>query len=329
MVSPVKETVLNFGPRSCLVGVLCQPAGTRTADVVVVLLNSGIVHRVGPARLYVRLARRLAEHGYPVLRMDLPGLGDSEPLRGARSPGDQNVLGVSAAMDRLEALGVAKRFVLLGLCAGATTSFQLACVEERVAGVVLIDPPTLYPTWKHGLRRALSQISRPVVWGRLVSGRYGVTRKLWRRLRKPAGSTPTATGNVTPPHMQRQAVRGALALLAQRRVRLLLAITGAQREVYSYEDQFVDAFPGIGLERIVHTLMFPSADHTFTRESERARLERGLLDWLDAGAFPPLRSDETEAYRHRDVVLSAEAGANLTALVVSGLLCLLNTVQHV
>ena len=45
----------------------------------VVLLNAGIIHRIGPNRLYVQLARRLASRGHAVLRFDLAGIGDSEP----------------------------------------------------------------------------------------------------------------------------------------------------------------------------------------------------------------------------------------------------------
>ena len=40
-------------------------------------MNAGSIHRVGPNRSFVRMARRFADLGYPVLRMDLSGIGDS------------------------------------------------------------------------------------------------------------------------------------------------------------------------------------------------------------------------------------------------------------
>src|SRR4030042_6277377 len=42
------------------------------------LLNPGIKYRVAPNRLNVKLARRLCQNGYYVLRFDPCGVGDSE-----------------------------------------------------------------------------------------------------------------------------------------------------------------------------------------------------------------------------------------------------------
>ena len=42
------------------------------------LLNPGIKYRVAPNRLNVKLARKLCQNGYYVLRFDPSGIGDSE-----------------------------------------------------------------------------------------------------------------------------------------------------------------------------------------------------------------------------------------------------------
>src|SRR5208337_1020254 len=62
-----------------LVGIVTQPVDYEPEDrPVFVILNTGIIHRVGHHRMYVSLARALARLGYQVLRFDLSGIGDSE-----------------------------------------------------------------------------------------------------------------------------------------------------------------------------------------------------------------------------------------------------------
>jgi hypothetical protein len=70
-----EEAVLIGGS---LVGILSRPpAGVDPAMPGVLLLNAGRIHRVGPNRLYVAIARRLAAMGFAVCRFDLSGIGDS------------------------------------------------------------------------------------------------------------------------------------------------------------------------------------------------------------------------------------------------------------
>ena len=48
-----------------------------------VILSSGILHRPGASRLYVQIARALAEDGFTSLRFDFSGIGDSAVRRDA------------------------------------------------------------------------------------------------------------------------------------------------------------------------------------------------------------------------------------------------------
>ena len=58
----MKEHSLAFGPNSGLIGTICLPDSPQKCGVGVVLFNSGVVHRIGPHRFNVRLARKLAAH---------------------------------------------------------------------------------------------------------------------------------------------------------------------------------------------------------------------------------------------------------------------------
>ncbi len=72
----MRERAVVFGDPPDLVGVLTEPDGV-CRDRGVIILNAGIIHRVGPNRLHVRMARALASLGFPVLRFDFSGQGDS------------------------------------------------------------------------------------------------------------------------------------------------------------------------------------------------------------------------------------------------------------
>ena len=84
----MSERVVTFGGQGELVGVLSQPDVVRPSAPWVLLWNTGLHPRVGPCRLNVQLARRLAALGIPSLRFDLSGLGDSAArAANAREPG--------------------------------------------------------------------------------------------------------------------------------------------------------------------------------------------------------------------------------------------------
>ncbi len=71
-MAAVREQALLLGAWRSLVGVLSTTAsGLEATDrPAVVILNSGIIHRVGANRMHVLLARTLAEKWHTVLRFD-------------------------------------------------------------------------------------------------------------------------------------------------------------------------------------------------------------------------------------------------------------------
>src|SRR5690606_3214765 len=118
------ERAIALGVEANLIGILSEPEGalpasaspTRTPRPVVIFLNAGVLHRVGPHRLHVNLARRLAARGLSSLRLDLSGIGDSRSVPGSLAFRDSAVADARAAMDQLGAELGAQRFILFGLC---------------------------------------------------------------------------------------------------------------------------------------------------------------------------------------------------------------------
>lgn len=276
------ERPMLFGDANALVGVLSEPASGVRADLpLVIMLNAGLIHRVGPNRLHVRLARRLTEAGVAVFRLDLSGRGDSEARRDNVSFVEAGALEVRAAMDHLQQLYRVRRFVLLGICSGADTSGQVACVDSRVAGVVVIEGAA-YPTPKSIRRYYMRRFLRMETWVNTIRG----TNAIGQWLRRASGTrrvTSHAPGVLLaihpPPAAARQGVAAALQMLADRGVEILTVHTGSS-PTYNYAGQVREAFPSVEFRGRLREAYYPRADHTFTRLSEQTRLVEDVAHWL-------------------------------------------------
>jgi alpha-beta hydrolase superfamily lysophospholipase len=147
----VTESAHLFGPDRHLFGVLTRAPGNQSRPAIV-MFNAGSAHHVGPNRIHVTLARHLAAAGYDSLRFDLESLGDSVN----RKPGRENYpYPLTATADARAALALMKslgyeRFIAMGLCSGAHTTYHagLQLVDDCIEELILINPMSFY--WKEG-----------------------------------------------------------------------------------------------------------------------------------------------------------------------------------
>lgn len=189
----VREVPIFFGEQQNLFGIVAEPSqrpvdGSAAGGIVVLMLNVGTNHRVGPNRMYVKMARAWAEQGFSSLRFDLAGIGDSraaDEFSETKLYSKQSVNDVRRAMDALAVQRGYDRFVLMGLCSGAYVAFQTALADSRVAGQVLLNPRRL--VWKEGdtLQSAMQRtfksthyyrqaLKDPATWSRLFRGQLDV-----------------------------------------------------------------------------------------------------------------------------------------------------------
>jgi pimeloyl-ACP methyl ester carboxylesterase len=139
--SGYEEEPVLIGPKPDICGVLCRPLGGSVRGEAVIFLNSGAVPHVGWARGTVESARMLAAKGIASLRIDLPGLGQSDApaedrlfLYDTRSGAD-----VGRAIDWLERKGFG-HLSLAGICSGAFQAFHAALADKRVRRLVMVNP---------------------------------------------------------------------------------------------------------------------------------------------------------------------------------------------
>ncbi len=262
----MRETVCNFGPRpgsaqdGGLLGILTTPDDDVKIEgaPIAMILNAGIVHRVGPFRLHVDLARQLASLGFSTLRIDLSGLGDSAPRRGKIEITNRAERDVSEAMDFLtEATGV-DEFVLLGLCSGAFNAHQVSVNDERIVGAVFMDG-IVFRTPGFYLRHYFLRFLRPRFW------RNSIKRRMIQRSSsriEEAGQSLSESEFFDVSDLTPESVAGDLKKLLSRGVRMLFLYTHGYDDICS-RSQFKEMY---GLEPDDGPLQveyYPKSEHTF------------------------------------------------------------------
>lgn len=200
-----------FGSDRRLIGVLSLPGGEGPGGGVLgaIFLNSGLIHRIGPNRMWVRGARRLAGSGIASLRFDHSGVGDSPPARDARPLRERWVAEIRMSMDHMATESGVTGFLLVGNCSGALGAFLAALEDPRVKGVALVNPPPPRTPLRYFLRLTLSQ---PAFWRRVGGGLLRGTR--------PAGD-PTA-GNQGGSAPSDREIEEEFSGLLNRGVRILI-----------------------------------------------------------------------------------------------------------
>jgi hypothetical protein len=277
----VKERHVWFGATRSLSGILTEPARHEAGRPAVLLLNAGLLHRVGPNRLHVVLARRLAAAGLPVLRFDYSGLGESEPRRDELDIEQSSLIEGMEAMEFLETSGVADRFVPMGICSGAENAQRLARDDERVVGAVLIDGYA-YRTRGYYLRECARHLVSARSWRRLLA------RPLALRGLLGGGAGPAAPIERNPggldyerPFPPRDACLDELTRILARDVELFLIFTGGgMAEFYNHPRQFAETFPSLAGHPGLRLAYMKTADHTFTLRGHQEAVMASIHAWV-------------------------------------------------
>ena len=280
------EEAARFGEGNSLIGVVTDPPRTHQARPLhgVILLNPGIVHRVGPGRIYVQIARALAVKGFVALRFDFSGIGDS----GIRH--DQLPFEKSAVSETREAMNFLKmtrgidRFIVLGGCSGATIALRTAVCDPRVRHAILINFPIAaneeddatpqqlsrikaHYYWKYALFHATS-------WRKLLTGSADYrriiqtlgfqSRRWFARVAKPRpNDTPFASEL-----LQLTTSGASLTFVCSQGDRTLFDL----REAGGRELRRLCARGAVGMEII------PRSDHTFSSLQDQQKLLKAVVD---------------------------------------------------
>jgi exosortase A-associated hydrolase 1 len=261
----------------CL-GVMSMPpaAMSRTGVVIVV---GGPQTRVGSHRQFVTLARALAQAGYPTLRFDYRGMGDSDgDARSFESIGPDLAAAVATLMRETGVTSVA----LWGLCDGASAILMDATSNARVSGVVLVNPWARSPVTEKRTRLRhyyLRRLADPAVWRKLLRGEFE-----WRRSAADlAASAGGAMGNAaSSPAFLARMHAGWNRLAAP----VLVILSGRDltaREFETWASGDADR-RDLACRTGTTTQRVADADHTFSDRGLHRRMIDDTVRWLDAVA---------------------------------------------
>lgn len=263
-----------------LTGILSPAGDTPRRGVLIVV--GGPQYRAGSHRQFALLARSLAARGIPALRFDVRGMGDSTGEQRDFSDIDADL---RAAVDEFCARVPSLREVVVwGLCDAASAALFYAGQDERVKGLVLLNPWArtaaghASTTLRHYYRARLLQ---PELWRKLLGGRFdwratvgGFVRLAGTALRRPAPATSAAPG------------------LHERMLQGMHAFGGNVLLIVSENDltakEFLDMAQASSSWRRAlaspqvrrHTLA--GADHTFSRKAWRDQVADWTADWVRA-----------------------------------------------
>ena len=288
------EDAVTFGcAGETLVGILAFPESSeqRSATGIVVVVG-GPQYRAGSHRQFTLLARAVAAAGYPVLRFDYRGMGDSTGAhRDFESVNEDMAAAIGAMLQHQQSI---TRVILWGLCDGASAAllYLHAMRDSRVSAVCIANPWVRSETslarahMKHYyLQRVMQREFWRKAFGGQVTGR--AVSELWRNfVASFARSSRTARGVVVQRHRSVPFQRRMAEAAAEFEGDLLLVTSGRDLTAREFKDSArEDPVWRLALAKPTSVrLEFPDADHTFSGIDDRRELQMAMVNWLNRDA---------------------------------------------
>lgn len=270
------------------------PKGSDNSDVLrpgVVVVVGGPQYRVGSHRHFVQLARTLSAVGYPTLRFDYRGMGDSQ----GKLVGFEGITAdIAAAVTELKTLAPGiSGVVLVGLCDAATAITSYASSDARVRALVLMNP---WVFSEAGNARAmlssyyLKRLGSKQFWLKLISGRLSTSASV-ASFRDNLGKTFGTQNQETKSSAATEPLpTSGSGSLARKMATGLQDFNGKVLLVLSGHDLTADEFRlaearTVALARCLAQpkatrCSLPDADHTFSNPADKAILQEQILVWL-------------------------------------------------
>jgi pimeloyl-ACP methyl ester carboxylesterase len=309
--TPVKFTNRN-GLK--LLGIIEQPE-SNSKNIAVLLLSPGIKMRVGPHRMYNKLARELVEQGFTVFRFDFYGLGDSEGEL------EQDVLvdvynsiqrgryidDTIDAMDWMSETYGIDNFILGGLCGGAITGMLAGSVDDRVKGLLALGLINVFEGGEENFSKFvtegqlgdlkkgyISKLTDIDSWKRIITLKSDfrtifkivfkpfrvaakkITEKLTQQNKKQIEFIHDESSNVNP-----KFAPTFFSMLEQSK-KMLLIYSGGDRLLWEFKEKFENIYKPhlVEYKELYELHTIPDANHILSSIEWEDEMHAITRDWL-------------------------------------------------
>jgi len=257
---------------------------------VVIVVAGGPQYRAGAHRQFVSLARNLAARGYPVLRFDLRGMGDSS---GTYRGYEHSQPDIRAAIDALISNNPqVEDVVLFGECESASGILFYAYMDSRVKGIVLVNP---WVRTDEGRAQAIikhyyvDRIRSLDFWRKVGSGQFS-PRKSAASFLSLCGSYIRGRSTIAKAAADSGKEDISGVPLPQKTAAGLRRFRGAAMILMSGRDWIAKEFDeitesskawqGLMQEPRISRRVISDADHTFSREIWKTQASDLVLEWI-------------------------------------------------
>ena len=246
-------------------------------NIGVLIVVGGPQYRVGSHRQFVQLARSLAHAGFTTMRFDYTGMGDSQ---GEKAEFDDIDSDINAAIDGfMNKQPELERVVIWGLCDAASAALIYAHQDQRVEGLVLLNPWLKSDQAKgksmlkfYYLQRLLSKD----FWRKLATGKVNVKSSMQDVKGFAADSLSRDMGGAEQSYQLRMAEG-----LKLYQGKLMLILSGNDLTAKEFEQQ---AFTEKDWKKIksAHctTHKLPTSDHTFSTSEWKQQVEEHTIEFM-------------------------------------------------
>ncbi len=265
--------------------------GANTASKTgVLIVVGGPQYRVGSHRQFVLLARFLCKHNIPVMRFDCHGMGDSVGPMASFEDFEHDIkAAINAFFERAPNL---EHVVIWGLCDAASAALFYAHQDDRVKGLILLNP---WVRTESGVAKAyvkhyyLSRLLDSAFWKKILKGRFnfiksfcsllGMIYSIFSRKARTTSGDENATSlfNRNIPLPERM-----LNGLIHFQGKTLFILSGNDLTADEFRDLVKDSseWQAAMSRKSIIQQQLNEANHTFSRKEWRNTVEQWSLDWL-------------------------------------------------